>query len=136
MFCYTLAILCKPHIMNTYYLKKNQFLGLLFILFISFTSIAQVGIGTTNPTETLDVAGNVKYSGSIMPNNQAGTAGQVLISAGVNNPNNWGADLTNVSYIERFVTSTGQDINANTNTSMTVTVSGLTTCYCNSQYSR
>lgn len=41
-----------------------------------------VGIGTTSPTQRLDVVGNVKFSGALMPNNTAGTAGQVLTSAG------------------------------------------------------
>ncbi|HMG83666.1 MAG TPA: hypothetical protein VK559_11570, partial [Ferruginibacter sp.] len=42
----------------------------------------KVGLGTTTPTEILDVTGNVKFSGALMPNNTAGTAGQVLTSAG------------------------------------------------------
>jgi hypothetical protein len=41
-----------------------------------------VGIGVSSPSEKLDVAGNVKFSGALMPNNTAGTAGQVLTSAG------------------------------------------------------
>ena len=41
-----------------------------------------VGIGTTTPSEKLDVTGNVKFSGALMPNNLAGTSGQVLTSAG------------------------------------------------------
>jgi hypothetical protein len=41
-----------------------------------------VGIATTTPTEKLDVTGNIKFSGALMPNNLAGTAGQVLTSAG------------------------------------------------------
>jgi hypothetical protein len=41
-----------------------------------------VGIGNTTPSEKLDVTGNIKFSGALMPNNTAGTAGQVLTSAG------------------------------------------------------
>ena len=33
-------------------------------------------------TEALDVTGNVKFSGALMPNNTAGTSGQFLSSAG------------------------------------------------------
>lgn len=41
-----------------------------------------VGIATPTPTERLDVAGNLRFSGALMPNNLPGTAGQVLTSAG------------------------------------------------------
>ena len=41
-----------------------------------------VGIGNTAPGEKLDVTGNIKFSGALMPNNTAGTAGQLLQSAG------------------------------------------------------
>jgi len=48
-----------------------------------------VGIGTNAPTEKLDVVGNVKFSGSLMPNNTAGTSGNILVSAGTSNPPVW-----------------------------------------------
>jgi hypothetical protein len=41
-----------------------------------------LGVGITSPTEKLDVDGNVRYSGALMPGGVAGTAGQVLISNG------------------------------------------------------
>ncbi len=47
-----------------------------------------VGIGTTNPSEKLDVNGNIKISGSINLNGNTGTNGQVLTSQG-NNPPIW-----------------------------------------------
>jgi hypothetical protein len=50
-----------------------------------------VGIGTTTPTERLDVTGNVRFSGALMPNNLAGTAGQVLTSAGPGVAPTWSA---------------------------------------------
>ncbi len=43
---------------------------------------ANVGIGTTSPTEKLDVAGNIKTTGEIKPNGTAGQANQVLTSNG------------------------------------------------------
>ena len=43
---------------------------------------ANVGINNISPSEKLDVAGNVKLSGALMPNNFPGIAGQVLISSG------------------------------------------------------
>ncbi len=55
--------------MNTYYLTKTQFLGLLFILFISFSVIAQVGIGNTSPNTNslLEVGDGTDTKGIILP---------------------------------------------------------------------
>ena len=52
-------------------------------------STGNIGIGTTSPSEKLDVAGAVKFSGALMPNNTAGTSGQVLTSAGSGNAPTW-----------------------------------------------
>jgi hypothetical protein len=51
--------------------------------------LTRVGIRNVAPTEALDVTGNVRLSGALMPNNLPGTAGQLLISAGANNPPVW-----------------------------------------------
>ncbi len=48
-----------------------------------------VGIGTSNPSEKLDVAGNVRFSGALMPGGSAGTSGQVLVSQGAGNTPQW-----------------------------------------------
>ena len=57
------------------------------------------GFSNTTPTEKVDITGNVKFSGALMPNNSAGTAGQVLASAGAGLPPTWttasGATLIN-----------------------------------------
>jgi hypothetical protein len=45
-------------------------------------SNGNVGIGSTAPTEKLDVNGNVRFSNALMPNNIPGTTGQVLVSQG------------------------------------------------------
>jgi hypothetical protein len=50
-----------------------------------------VGIGNTSPSEKLDVTGNVKFSGALMPNNLAGTAGYFLTSAGAGTVPTWTA---------------------------------------------
>ncbi|QMU30464.1 beta strand repeat-containing protein [Adhaeribacter radiodurans] len=47
------------------------------------TAARNLGIGLT-PTQKLDVLGNFKLNGAFMPNGNAGTAGQVLQSAGAN----------------------------------------------------
>lgn len=47
------------------------------------------GIGTATPSEKLDVAGNIRFSGALMPNNAAGSSGQVLTSVGAGSPPTW-----------------------------------------------
>lgn len=50
---------------------------------LSISKFGSVSTGVTpSPTEALDIYGNVKFSQALMPNNQAGTAGQVLTSSG------------------------------------------------------
>jgi len=83
-----------------------------------------VGIGTITPAEMLDVNGNIKIEGALMPNNLPGNAGQILTSAGANNPPVWGADLTNITDITRYIT-TGVNININTIYSITVAIPGV-----------
>jgi hypothetical protein len=39
--------------------------------------------------EKLDVAGNVRFTGALMPNGSAGTTGEVLVSQGAGNPPQW-----------------------------------------------
>jgi hypothetical protein len=41
-----------------------------------------VGVGKSNPTEKLDVQGNLRLSGAFMPSNNSGLYGQILTSAG------------------------------------------------------
>jgi hypothetical protein len=48
-----------------------------------------VGINSNNPSEKLDVVGNIKFSGALMPNNTAGTSGAFLQSAGAGIPPTW-----------------------------------------------
>ena len=72
---------------------------------LSITKFGSVSTGVTpSPTEALDIYGNVKFSQALMPNNQAGTAGQVLISSGAGVAPVWSAPLA--------VLKTGLPINA------------------------
>jgi hypothetical protein len=48
-----------------------------------------VGIGTSTPTERLHVEGNLRLEGAFMPGNDAGTAGQVLVSQGAGTAPTW-----------------------------------------------
>ncbi len=56
-----------------------------------------LGIATLAPTEKLEVIGNVKFSGALMPNNTAGTAGQVLTSAGADVAPTWATVPVSIS---------------------------------------
>ena len=49
----------------------------------------KVGIGTATPAQELDVVGNVQFSKALMPNANAGTAGQLLTSAGAGVAPTW-----------------------------------------------
>jgi hypothetical protein len=52
--------------------------------FVIYSSAAtmKVGIDNVSPLQALDITGNLKFSGALMPNNLAGTSGQVLASTG------------------------------------------------------
>jgi Chaperone of endosialidase len=56
---------------------------------LSVTNTGNVGIGTTTPTQRLDISGGIRFSGALMPNNLPGTSGQVLTSAGAGVPPTW-----------------------------------------------
>ena len=53
------------------------------------TSAGNAGVGTTTPTERLDVAGNIKFSGALMPNNLSGSTGQIITSNGAGTAPTW-----------------------------------------------
>ncbi len=56
---------------------------------MTITNSGNIGIGNNTPTEKLDITGNLKFSGALMPNNNAGTAGNYLQSAGAGAPPVW-----------------------------------------------
>jgi len=57
-----------------------------------------VGIGgLIGASEKLEVAGNVKFSGSLMPGGSAGTAGQILQSTGPGTAPVWAAPSGSLS---------------------------------------
>lgn len=83
------------------------------------------GIGITVPTQKLDVVGNVKFSGALMPNNLPGTTGQVLKSGGAGLPPVWGPQMNGITAVERWYLGP-QTFNAFTTYQFTIT--GVTGC--------
>jgi hypothetical protein len=69
-------------------MKKIITIVLLFVL-VKTSAAQNVGVGTNTPTQKLDVAGNLRVSGAIMPGGVAGNAGQALISNGAGNAPTW-----------------------------------------------
>ena len=72
----------------------------------------KVGIGTDAPSEKLDVAGAIRFSGALKPNNSSGTSGQVLTSAGSGVPT-WttiASGATNINGLADAVVSNQETI--------------------------
>ena len=60
------------------------------------TSSGNLAIGNFTPSSKLDVAGDIEFSGTLKPDNLAGTSGQVLISGGSSNSPTW-VDATSLT---------------------------------------
>ncbi|MBN2729177.1 MAG: collagen-like protein [Bacteroidales bacterium] len=72
---------------NANYVLKND--GVQGVCSIIYDNGTNIGIGTAAPTQKLDVVGAVKFSNALMPNNNAGTSGQILQSQGAGLPPIW-----------------------------------------------
>lgn len=67
-------------------MKKLLALAFLAGVTSATAQTGNVGIGTTTPTEKLDLNGNLKISGNLNFNGMTGLPGQVLTSQGINPP--------------------------------------------------
>ncbi len=92
-------------------------------------SSGEVGIGTTSPSERLDVSGNVRFSGALMPNGDAGNAGKLLKSNGTGVAPSWVAGIS-LSDIHTVESTSSLAITSSTFTAIpgeSITVNGLHT---------
>jgi hypothetical protein len=79
---------------------------------IRINPLGHVGINNPAPAQPLDVGGNVRFSGALMPAGNAGNSGNILVSQGPGNPPVW----SNVQYgnnahsvtLNNMVTNTDQ----------------------------
>ena len=53
------------------------------------TAAGNVGIGTPSPGQPLDVAGNIQFSGALMPAGDPGEIAEILVSSGPGFPPTW-----------------------------------------------
>ncbi len=75
---------------NTYYQLMRTFYTILaLVLIINIAQAQNVGIGTSDPQQKLDVNGNVKIDGALMPDGEAGQVGQILMSKGTEQAPIW-----------------------------------------------
>ncbi|MCX7696161.1 MAG: hypothetical protein N2Z72_00530 [Bacteroidales bacterium] len=76
-------------------------------------STGNVGIGTSNPTQRLDVTGNIQFSGALMPNGTAGASGQYLRSQGAGLPPVWFSPAATLVYQNAFNSTANVCVNNN-----------------------
>ena len=87
-------------------MKKHLLLVFSFLHFSLIALSQNVGIGTPNPAQKLDVNGNVQFSGALMPSGNAGTAGQSLLSNGSGTAPYWGTATSGQQSTTTYSTAT------------------------------
>lgn len=73
---------------------------------INIDASGNTGIGTITPTERLDVAGNVRFSGALMPAGLPGSLGSILMSQGPGVAPMWTA-TTSLGFIQGVTSING-----------------------------
>lgn len=72
-----------------------------------FTTTGRMGLGTSTPSEKLDVNGNINLNGLIKINGSSGSAGQVLTSNGSGDPEWRNAAFSNNTRFSFNISTTG-----------------------------
>src|ERR1019366_8554870 len=85
----------------------------------------RLGVATSAPAQALDVVGNVKFSGALMPNASAGTTGQVLVSNGANTAPSW--QNTSTAVVSKIVSTQATAPTLSTNDATNITNLTLST---------
>jgi hypothetical protein len=85
------------------------------------TGAGNVGIGNGAPTQKLDVTGNIKFSGALMPNNLPGNAGNILVSTGAGTAPTWASGENIVTLGSDVINSSGNSMADVTGLSFPVT---------------
>ncbi|PLW94228.1 MAG: hypothetical protein C0592_03570 [Marinilabiliales bacterium] len=111
---------------NANYVLKND--GIQGVCSIIYDNGTNVGIGTAAPTQKLDVAGAVKFSSALMPANDAGTAGQILQSAGAGAAPTW-EDPANILVYGNHVDNVTLGSLVTTTSSSWVDIPGMSTTF-------
>jgi hypothetical protein len=103
--------------------KRIFFFIICSLLFCAGISAQDgVGINTITPSEKLDIEGNLKYSGALMPNNNPGDSGDILVSGGANSSSGWGPKLIDATTVQGFGKYFVNGIGLPRNSSISVTV--------------
>jgi len=90
---------------------------------IRVLSTGNVGLSVAAPTERLHVVGNFRLQGAFMPNNQSGTANQILLSAGTATPPLWSnftiGNAASITQMAKFYSSLSWTGNWTSGTALT-----------------
>lgn len=109
--------------LNANYVLKND--GVQAVCSQIYDNGTNVGVGTAAPTQKIDVAGAVKFSGALMPNNNAGTTGQILQSQGAGAPPIWQNPTNILVYGNNAHSVKLNALVTNTNTSSWSDITGM-----------
>ncbi len=109
---------------NVNYVLKSD--GVQAVCSQIFDNATNVGVGTAAPTQKLDVAGAVKFSNALMPNNDPGVSGQLLQSQGAGLPPIWETPTNIAIYGNHVANVTLTNLVTNTNTGSWSNIPGMT----------
>jgi len=94
------------NLLNSNIIKMKKIFSIIASMIVLHAGAQNVGVNKTNPTEALDVNGNINLNGTIKANGMQGTAGQVLTSTGAGVVwNNMSNEFKNVRQIYTTGTS-------------------------------